>query len=214
MSSLPRNRWPVPVKRKTDVLIPESLLGEGQRRFPDLHERNGVLALFALRAVAQQVTDSANEHLLSVGLNAAQYNYLVVLYLSPNRRLTLKELSRHIHTSTASVTSMMKGLEADGLVERLANPADGRSFIARLTANGKKVLDRAVPLHLAFIKRGLAELSVRDRAELVRLLHSVSRSFENAGRSSPRSKSKKPPPSVLAVAKAISGASKRRKATP
>lgn len=172
----------MPRKSRIDVLIPENLLSEGQRRFPEEHERNGVLALFALRAVAQQVTDSANEHLLSVGLNAAKYNYLVVLYLSPNRRMTLKELRRHIHTSTASVTSMMKALEADGLVERVENVNDRRSFIARLTAHGKKVLDRAVPLHLNFIKKGLAGLSIRERADLVRLLYAVSRSFDAAAR--------------------------------
>jgi DNA-binding MarR family transcriptional regulator len=45
----------------------------------------------------------------------------------------------------STVIFRVKRLERRGHAERVPNPEDGRSFLIRLTPNGKRLLDRARP---------------------------------------------------------------------
>lgn len=165
-------------QRKSIVQLPEALLAKHERSFPDAFERHGLIAMFALRALAQRANDCTNETLAPLGLNAAKYNYLVVLYLSDTPALTLNELSEHIHTSNATVTSMVKTLEADGFLRRAAHPTDGRSVLVRLTAKGRKIVEAAVPLHRNDMETGLGELSIPEREQLASLLLKLGSGFD------------------------------------
>jgi DNA-binding MarR family transcriptional regulator len=165
-------------QRKSIVQLPEAMLSKHQREFPDTFERNGLIAMFALRALAQRVNDRTNETLAPLGLNAAKYNYLIVLYMADAPALTLNELSEHIHTSNATVTSMIKGLEADGLVRRSAHPTDGRSVQVRLTAKGRRAVAAAVPLHRRDMDAGLSRLTLAEREQLATLLLKLGSGFD------------------------------------
>jgi DNA-binding MarR family transcriptional regulator len=167
-------------QRKRIVQLPESMLEEHSRLFPETFERNSTLALFAIRALGQRLNDYANEWLSPFGLNAAKYNYLVVLTLSKDRQLTLNELSSLIHTSNATVGSMVDALERDGLVERVANPQDRRSTVARVTRKGLATLRRALPVHHRNIETGMRALSISEREILVKLLHKLASGFEES----------------------------------
>ena len=165
-------------QRKAIARIPDAMLDLHQERFPEAFERNAVVAMFALRAVAQRINDCTNDSLAPLGLNAAKYNYLVVLYLVDRPGMTLSELSEQIHTSNASVTSMIAALERDGFVRRSAHPQDGRSVVVRLTAKGRKRVEAAVPVHRHDIESALGELSIAERAQLSTLLLKVSAGFD------------------------------------
>ena len=165
-------------QRKPIVRLPDAMLEVHRQRFPDTFERNAVIATFALRALARRVNDCTNDTLAALGLNAAKYNYLVVLYLSPGRTLTLNEISDLIHTSNATVTSMVAALERDGLLRRSAHPSDGRSSVVRLTAKGRKCIQAAVPLHHRNIEDAMSELTLDERAQLAALLLKLAAGFD------------------------------------
>ena len=60
----------------------------------------------------------------------------------------------------------MKRMEQDGLVERHADPSDGRIQRAYLTDSGRKLLNRIAPVHNRWVSETLSRL---DRKELERM---------------------------------------------
>lgn len=165
-------------QRKSIVQLPEAQLRAHQEHFPESFDRNGTILMFALRALAQRVNDCTNDTLAGLGLNAAKYNYLVVLYNGGPSPMTLNELSGLIHTSNASVTSMVKALESDGFLRRSAHPEDRRSVLVRLTAKGRKIVEAAMPLHFRDMQAGLRVLSPREREVLAGLLLKLGTGFD------------------------------------
>jgi DNA-binding MarR family transcriptional regulator len=154
------------------------MLAKQAAAFPESFERHSVVALFALRTLAQRITDYTNEALAPFGLNAAKFNYLMVLYVSPNDEMTLSELSRFIHTSNATVTSMVAALERDGLVARRAHEVDGRSTVVNLTPKGKALMDDAIPVHHGNWVAALADLSTAEREQLADLIIRAGTGFD------------------------------------
>ena len=169
---------PVRTQRKPILRIPEAMLARQAAAFPESFERNSVLAMFALRALAQRINDYNNDSLAPFGLNAAKFNYMIVLYFSERGEVTLNELSQLIHTTNASVTAMVSTLERDGFVRRRVNRDDARSVKVRLTAKGCKLVERASPAHHHNLEAGMSDLSIAEREQLVGLLLRVGASFD------------------------------------
>jgi DNA-binding MarR family transcriptional regulator len=156
-------------QRKRIVKMPDWMLESTARQFPGF-DQNATAAMFALRSIARRFSDCTDEILAELGLNAAQYNYLTVLFMAPERQLTSGELSTLIHTSNATVTSMVGALERDGLVRRVAAKDDRRSVMVRLTAKGSKLIERAMPVRIAMVAKVFEELADAEREQLVALL--------------------------------------------
>jgi len=165
-------------QRKAIARLPAAMLERTRELFPNTFEEHTVEALFALRALAQRINDRSNDVLAPLGLNAAKYNHLVVIYMSPKQQLTMNEISNLIHTTNSSVTSMIDVLERDGLVKRVPNPDDGRSVVVHLTAKGRRRVAEAIPLRNRDIAIGMGALSVAERAQFVSLLIRISESFD------------------------------------
>ena len=154
------------------------MLERSRELYPDTFEEYTVEALFALRALAQRINDRSNDVLAPLGLNAAKYNHLVVIHMSPKHELTMNEISNLIHTTNSSVTSMIDALVVDGLVKRVRNPGDGRSVVVRLTTKGRKRVKEAIPLRTRDAAIGMRALSVAERGQLVSMLIRISESFD------------------------------------
>src|SRR5580698_1130701 len=112
----------MPRKRPRTLLIPKDQLDALVRDFgKDFNPANARL-FFAVRALAQRINDRANEWLAPLETTATKFNYLAVLYAKRATGLTLNELSTFVHTSNATVTSMIDSLEREALVARSQNP--------------------------------------------------------------------------------------------
>jgi DNA-binding MarR family transcriptional regulator len=86
---------------------------------------------------------------------------------------TLGELASSEQVQPPSMTKIVVGLEAAGLVARQEEEADRRIVRVKLTADGRRTLARSRSLRNAYLVRRLRRLSVDDRAALtdaVRLL--------------------------------------------
>jgi DNA-binding MarR family transcriptional regulator len=165
-------------QRKPLLRLPDEMLTKQAALFPESFERHSIVALFALRTLAQRITDYTNEALAPLGLNAAKFNYLMVLFVKPLEEMTLSELSRFIHTSNATVTSMVGSLERDGLVRRRAHDVDGRSTIVSLTDDGRRLMEKAIPLHHGHWAAALADLSIAEREQLADLVIRAGTGFD------------------------------------
>lgn len=162
-------------QRTGALVIPEEHLEKHRRRFPRFKPLNAQV-LFAVRALAQRINDDTTERLAKLGLTARQYNYLSVIYVEGSA--TTNEIGKLIHTANPSVTSMLNGLEREGLISRKPHPTDRRSSIVTLTPRGKALYERAFQLHHDPMEETMAALSDREREELVRLLVRLGDAFE------------------------------------
>jgi DNA-binding MarR family transcriptional regulator len=165
-------------QRKPLLRLPDAMLEKQAARFPETFERNAIVALFALRALAQRITDYTNEALAPFGLNAAKFNYLMVIYVSPADEMTLTEISRFIHTSNATVTSMIASLERAGLVRRRSHAIDGRSTVVSLTPAGTRLVEAAIPVHHGHWAAALADLTTDEREQLGELIIRAGTGFD------------------------------------
>lgn len=164
-------------QRTGALLIPDEHLEKHRRRFPHFRPLNAQV-LFAVRALAQRINDDATERLSEVGLTARQYNYLSVIYVEES--VTPNEIGTLIHTANPTVTSMLNGLERDGLITRTEHPDDGRSSVVRLTPKGKALYERAFQLHHDRMEETMAVLSDEQRRQLVDLLVSLGDAFDGS----------------------------------
>lgn len=78
--------------------------------------------------------------------------------------LTMSALSSRLMVSNGNVTGLIEAMARDGLVERRANPADGRSALISATAAGRQLFQRMAPAHQGWIDGMMAGMS---RAEMV-----------------------------------------------
>jgi DNA-binding MarR family transcriptional regulator len=81
--------------------------------------------------------------------------------------LTLGELARAEGVRPATMTGIVNGLVASGLVRRRPHERDGRAVLVEATAAGKRVLERARARRIDLVASRLADLS-EDELELVR----------------------------------------------
>jgi DNA-binding MarR family transcriptional regulator len=66
----------------------------------------------------------------------------VLSHLAEHDEATVTEIHRTFGHKRSTLTSVLDRLEAKGLVERVVNTADRRSFIIKLTANGRVIARR------------------------------------------------------------------------
>jgi DNA-binding MarR family transcriptional regulator len=77
------------------------------------------------------------------GLTFARYEALVLLRFSREGTLPLRLIGERLMVHPTSVTNIINRLEAQGLVSRRPNPADGRGILAEITEAGREVTGRA-----------------------------------------------------------------------
>lgn len=102
-------------------------------------------------------------------LTFARYEALVLLAFSRSGRLPMSKVGERLMVHPTSATHIIQRLEAQGMVERSPNPADGRGTLAAITAAGRAAMEAGTR---SLVERGfgLDRLSPDEQAELFRLL--------------------------------------------
>ncbi len=80
------------------------------------------------------------------------------------------ELGRLTAMDPATIQGVIRRLTARHLVERSGDPGDRRRTKLRLSARGRSLVDRLVPLGVRVTTETLRPLRGRDRAQFLRLL--------------------------------------------
>jgi len=91
--------------------------------------------------------DRARQHLADqFGLTPPQYNIIMVIaQLQDAHGVTVIDIANRLHVTGAFVTTQAHGLIADGMIDKLPNPADGRSVLLRLSAHAEDEILRVSP---------------------------------------------------------------------
>jgi DNA-binding MarR family transcriptional regulator len=97
---------------------------------------------FRLRKLARLVSLRYDRELAAVGININQYSILRRASSAPR---ALGELARELGMDRTTLSRDLKPLAASGWVE-LASGEDARQRLVKVTATGKRLIERARPL--------------------------------------------------------------------
>jgi DNA-binding MarR family transcriptional regulator len=109
-------------------------------------------------------------------LDAASFDVLATLRRSGP--LTPSALMESSMITSGAVTQRLDRLSARGLVTRSRRDSDGRSFEVTLTDEGRALIDRALPDHVATERRLLSALSPAERDTLAATLRALLETLE------------------------------------
>lgn len=105
------------------------------------------------------------------GMTTRDYEVLLYLSQSPDRRLPMSALAESTMLTRSGITRLVDGLVAAGLIERASCPEDARVSYAQLTDAGYEKLREAGCTHLASIRRMFLEhYSAAEIEQLASLL--------------------------------------------
>ncbi len=82
---------------------------------------------------------------------------------------TLGELAVAEQVQPPTMTRLVAGMEAAGLLERLSDAADGRVSRVRITAGGRRTIERIRSQKNAFLARRFSQFDEAERASLAEL---------------------------------------------
>ncbi len=86
------------------------------------------------------------------------------------RPLTPAQIGERLLVASATMTSTLDLLEYRGWIRRTPNPADRRSVLVQITAEGQATADQLLPGIREIERRTMAGLSREERAQLLDLL--------------------------------------------
>lgn len=109
----------------------------------DFMQMGAVCAAFNLRRASRLVTQAFDRELRPTGLKVTQFSLLVSALVTQN--LILHKLARVLGMDRTTLSRNLRLLEKKGLV-RLQPGEDKRQVLARVTDEGREVLEQAIPL--------------------------------------------------------------------
>ena len=124
---------------------------------------------FALYSASRAMTAAYRPILTQLNLTYPQY--LVLLVLWEERRVTVGSLGERLQLDSGTLSPLLKRLEANGFVRRERSRADERLVEITLTPAGRRLERRAqcIPEQL-FSSSGLTEREAADLRDAVRHL--------------------------------------------
>jgi DNA-binding MarR family transcriptional regulator len=145
------------------------------------------MELFRLvRMIANLYELLTHEFLRSVDVSGPRLAVLMSLWVEEVRGNDMGTpptfLSRWQRVSKNTISSLLRGLEEQGLIERTLDREDRRVFRIRLTPAGRQLVKNTAPRHFAYLNEISAGLSTAERGQLAQLLRRLYGSLaEHAG---------------------------------
>lgn len=128
--------------------------------------------LATLLHAAAAAQENVEARLGAMGLSLAKLAALKALS-NAGESLPLTQLAERLSCVKSNITQLVDRLEADGLVQRQADPHDRRARLATLTAAGRKACREGSQVHAAAEQRLLRKLSASESRQLAELLKKI-----------------------------------------
>lgn len=95
--------------------------------------------------------------------------------------VTPTALSHNQNVSKNTISSLLRGLEEQGLIQRDIDPTDKRIFRIQLTPHGRELMAIAAPLRIRHLNRLASGLTPEEQEQLYGLLVKLFRSLVKEG---------------------------------
>jgi DNA-binding MarR family transcriptional regulator len=155
------------------------LVAQWRGERPEL-DTSPLLVLGRIEWIAARVDAALRRPFAEAGLGNGDFNALTALRRAgAPHALSPGELAAAMLVTTGAVTKRVDRLLAQGLVTRGPAASDGRGRVVALTDEGRALVDRLMPAHLANEDRLLAGLTRAQRTQLAGLLHVLAASLDD-----------------------------------
>jgi MarR family 2-MHQ and catechol resistance regulon transcriptional repressor len=139
----------------------------GSRYKGSAEDIRALSAFINLTRASESLLASQGRRLAKEGLTVSQWGVLEALYhLGP---MSQKDLGLKLLKSGGNITMVVNNLERRSLVTRRRVKGDRRFVEIRLTAKGRRIVERILPEHVSSIVDDLKCLGDDDQEELRRL---------------------------------------------
>lgn len=140
-------------------------------------DTSSVMLFYLFLQVGSDMLTAFESYLADHGVSQGRFIVLLLLLRSQVRNngsgLSPSDLAGQAGVTRATMTGLMKGLQRDGLIERLSHDDDRRKVIVRLTPRGKESLNAIFPDYYSRIAELMNDLEDDEREKLSMLLHKV-----------------------------------------
>jgi DNA-binding MarR family transcriptional regulator len=114
---------------------------------------------------------------LGVSMTGARFTLLLTLYFARHNLLAQNEISRELSVSRTNITNLIDGLERDGLVARVPNPADRRVSYAQLTKAGEELCVKLLPEITRLMFENLQGFTAEEKLQFKDFLYRIQRNI-------------------------------------
>jgi DNA-binding MarR family transcriptional regulator len=104
------------------------------------------------------------------GLNIDRAGYLALAMLDERGPLRLSELAAKLCVDASTASRQIQHLERAGMIDRVADPHDGRATLLRMSAEGARALASLRQARHALYQRALSGWTATDQCALAELL--------------------------------------------
>ncbi len=140
----------------------------------DAEVSDAMAAATSIMRAQQIVLAAVDGALRPFGLTFARYEGLVLLLFSRRGALPLGIMGQRLMIHPTSVTNIIDRLEDQGLVRRRPHPTDGRTTLAEITDEGRRLAGEATTA-VNGVTFGLGALSRTDLRDLQRIIGTLRR---------------------------------------
>lgn len=134
---------------------------------------SSVEAFLNLLRVASDVLDATEEYFGEHGTSQGRFTVLCLLNRNPETPLCPADLADRAGVTRATMTGLLQGLEAEGLLKRTSSMDDKRMFFVEMTSKGRRYLDNILPDWFRRVDDLMDGLNDKERVTMLKLLEKV-----------------------------------------
>ena len=161
-----------------EELINETIETWSKER-PDL-DFSSMAASLKIGSVIRAIFDEITDQFVDLGINLGEFDVLATLRRhGSGAKLTPKEIAEATFITPSGLTNRLARLEKAKLISRYPDPKDGRGFLIKITAAGKRLVDRAIEIVVATEDRYMNELSAAMKKGLDQSMNRLIKTLDN-----------------------------------
>lgn len=125
-----------------------------------------------------------SSHMRDAQLSGPRWRLLLHLHMSEHMgraSLSPTELSRLQLVTKNTISSLLRSLEEQGLIERTLDPDDRRQFRIHLSNEGRELIRASTPEYVAYLNQLAGDLTSDEMAQLDQLLRKLHASLVHHG---------------------------------
>ena len=115
----------------------------------------------------------AESYFQKMGLTRGRFMVLIQLFRKGDEGMSISEIRAFHKVRSATMTGIIDTLEKEGQIERIADQADRRKIIVRITRPGRELIEDFLPKHQGYISQMLSGLTKKERQSLLNLLQKL-----------------------------------------
>ena len=150
----------------------EAMIARFQAILPQA-DANGVQIFIRLLALGSECLLQLDRVLGAHDLSHSRWIVLMLLRRREVWQALPSELAEEQGITRATMSGLIRGLEAQGLVDRQPDESDKRRTVIALTDKGAALVERVLPECLGLMERTLSPLDDTEKSELKRLLEKL-----------------------------------------